>query len=1145
MLPASGLFAEVVCPFRRRGLCERPHCLYKHEKEVRDMFAASLKSPVGLVDFPGIPNYHPTESSESLQELVRINKEIEDVKNEVEKEQRRLSRYQTEQVDRGNAESATLQRTHNQTTYKHVNGDGYNPSSHRLTSKLSSQARKYVVDNSKPRTDLEYDPLSNFSADLRSYSSSGKEQNDKAGVKRARDVSCSDRPKLQSASREACPVLEDDLIQEGDLVIDIPSSPDLKKSKVHDVIENQSMVAEPDRVSPHIEADITLTQTSISEASQGESSSVILIESDESIDISESQPIDMFDGLSKCLEDLRSENQRIARSHAEYAGEERSSRDEEVKGHPEDTMSFQDHFQDVRHTVELNEISTTTTPSQAYTVEKTYPAQPNRDPHPAPSVFHHLMHQTVEPPAHTHTAQHYWSPTNSMPAVVPCDQAHLAAPPPPSGTSDGDHSCPLYTPSESNIQSHLLSPQTSAPTDYPPGRASPLGGGNIILIESSSEEGESAAENLNYSDVDMSDSDPMEECYRIFMEANEAEKGALHPIPQVPLAGNVKLEMSAVEEKPQALSAQKRVAHVPRRPEPVAVVRPQPQVLVPLRGGPSGPQLPHHPKVLQVQQRATPPTASVKAGQTFPSSTHQRRPETGAPVPPSQNHVQHPVSVQSAYMSCIPVGNAVIQVGNNLHFILPEGSYPLPISSMANSVSTVLTPISGVNTSGMQSFQLSTVTPVHRSRPDHSVPVHMVGHISSLPSVSALGHTGPATLFGPQGALHVPPKVSPLTKRKVKQRPEKVKDKVPHDVRQRYVNMFTEEFLKTSPTVKDSFEKALAEERTVYNRSANKLKYLSVAVNALKRLKNQSAVPTKGDAALYESLKEYIMNEEKLIEHNYPLQNPERPGSAILFIDSKKGINDPLKRICCRCGATYSVSKTGKHTRKEECNYHYGKGVEKKVPGGVETRYSCCEGVMGAPGCQVFRLHVHDAVNMDGFVSSHPREDSERSCPGVYSLDCEMCYTTHGLELSRVTVVNSALQVVYDVFVKPDNDVVDFNTRFSGISEKDVKEDCPSMGEVQQTLLSFISADTILVGHGLETSLCALKFLHGTVVDTSVVFPHRMGPPHKLTLNNLTADYLRRIIQDSVCGHDTADDAAACMELVLWKVKEDGKGRKW
>lgn len=39
---------------------------------------------------------------------------------------------------------------------------------------------------------------------------------------------------------------------------------------------------------------------------------------------------------------------------------------------------------------------------------------------------------------------------------------------------------------------------------------------------------------------------------------------------------------------------------------------------------------------------------------------------------------------------------------------------------------------------------------------------------------------------------------------------------------------------------------------------------------------------------------------------------------------------EALKRICCRCGATYSVNQSGKHTRKEECNYHYGRGVTKR-----------------------------------------------------------------------------------------------------------------------------------------------------------------------------------------------------------------------
>lgn len=45
------------------------------------------------------------------------------------------------------------------------------------------------------------------------------------------------------------------------------------------------------------------------------------------------------------------------------------------------------------------------------------------------------------------------------------------------------------------------------------------------------------------------------------------------------------------------------------------------------------------------------------------------------------------------------------------------------------------------------------------------------------------------------------------TKRKLKQQCETAKDKVPHDIRQRYVNMFTEEFLKTTTNVNDAFEK--------------------------------------------------------------------------------------------------------------------------------------------------------------------------------------------------------------------------------------------------------------------------------------------------------------------------------------------------
>ncbi|PKK24919.1 hypothetical protein A306_00000384 [Columba livia] len=163
---------------------------------------------------------------------------------------------------------------------------------------------------------------------------------------------------------------------------------------------------------------------------------------------------------------------------------------------------------------------------------------------------------------------------------------------------------------------------------------------------------------------------------------------------------------------------------------------------------------------------------------------------------------------------------------------------------------------------------------------------------------------------------------------------------------------------------------------------------------------------------------------------------------------------------------------------------------------------------------------------------------------GVYALDCETCYTTRGVELTRVTVVDAKLQVVYDTFVKPDGKIIDYDIRLSGAMEDDLKNTTTSLRDVQAILLNLFSAETILIGHSLENNLYALKLIHGTVVDTSIVFPHRLGLPHKRALGSLMADYLRRIHQDDVGGHNSRNNAVACMELILWKVKEDKKRRK-
>ena len=89
----------------------------------------------------------------------------------------------------------------------------------------------------------------------------------------------------------------------------------------------------------------------------------------------------------------------------------------------------------------------------------------------------------------------------------------------------------------------------------------------------------------------------------------------------------------------------------------------------------------------------------------------------------------------------------------------------------------------------------------------------------------------------------------------------------------------------------------------------------------------------------------------------------------------------------------------------------------------------------------------------------------------MYGIDCEMCYTIAGLQLTKVakntwicneifrkptfcqiitsiprlqlaqvTVVGVDGRLVYESLVLPDSQVADYNTRFSGITQKDLGE---------------------------------------------------------------------------------------------------------
>lgn len=144
----------------------------------------------------------------------------------------------------------------------------------------------------------------------------------------------------------------------------------------------------------------------------------------------------------------------------------------------------------------------------------------------------------------------------------------------------------------------------------------------------------------------------------------------------------------------------------------------------------------------------------------------------------------------------------------------------------------------------------------------------------------------------------------------------------------------------------------------------------------------------------------------------------------------------------------------------------------------------------------LFQMHVTAGTKLSeecGYVQTVPFEmNTERIYhPEVLALDCEMCYTTVGLQLTRVSLVNAELKPVFESLVKPSHPIVDYNTqfvllwscacllyvckRFSGLTAENFVGVEVTQEEIQQKLLQKIFEDTILIGHSLESDLKALK----------------------------------------------------------------------
>lgn len=182
------------------------------------------------------------------------------------------------------------------------------------------------------------------------------------------------------------------------------------------------------------------------------------------------------------------------------------------------------------------------------------------------------------------------------------------------------------------------------------------------------------------------------------------------------------------------------------------------------------------------------------------------------------------------------------------------------------------------------------------------------------------------------------------------------------------------------------------------------------------------------------------------------------------------------------------------------------------------------------PGFQSERLQAY-VFSKDSYEEVSP--DSP-----MFSLDCEMCLTREGNELTRICVVDSDYKMVYHSLVKPHNEIINYLTKYSGITKEMLVGVETRLADVQNELRKILPSNAIWVGQSLNSDLHAMKMMHPYVIDTSVIFNITGQRQRKTKLAMLSSMFLKERIQTAgPKGHSPIEDAIAAMKLVNLKLK--------
>nr|XP_044998777.1 RNA exonuclease 5 isoform X2 [Jaculus jaculus] len=184
---------------------------------------------------------------------------------------------------------------------------------------------------------------------------------------------------------------------------------------------------------------------------------------------------------------------------------------------------------------------------------------------------------------------------------------------------------------------------------------------------------------------------------------------------------------------------------------------------------------------------------------------------------------------------------------------------------------------------------------------------------------------------------------------------------------------------------------------------------------------------------------------------------------------------------------------------------------------------------------KTFHFPLQGSPNCENFILTKCN-GSVTDCSPLFGLDCEMCLTSKGRELTRISLVAEGGYCVMDELVKPDDKILDYLTSFSGITKKILHPVTTKLKDVQAHLKELLPPDAVLVGHSLDVDLRALKMIHPYVIDTSLLYVGKQGRRFKLKF--LAKVILGKDIQcPNMLGHDAIEDARTTLELAQYFLK--------